>query len=356
MGESRELSTRIVLWIFYILTALFIAFIAYGVSNLLTPIAISFLLMFALSPALKYLDGKGIPRLPALIFVLLLIVFFGYLMYQFAVPYFIDEIKSILGQSDIIKQRSFVYLNDLKIYLSGNYPSLSDSEYLDAEYLSSLSASFLAEASSSAFKTLTSSLFYFILIPIITFFLLLQGGTISLHLIAMIPNRYFEMFIIILENVKRRITSYMLGLIIQMMIFIIIFSSGFYLISLPHGILVGVIAGIVNIIPYAGPVMGLIPAIAVSFLDPTGSVLFLMIIVYVFALIFDMLVTQPLVLAKSAQLHPLIALLAILTAQKLPGVEGVMIILAMVIAVPFAGIVMMIIQVMYRSLKAFRIL
>lgn len=356
MNEKRELSTRIVLWFFYILTALFVLFIVYGVTNLLTPIAISFLLTFALSPSLNYLEGKKIPRPLALLVVLVLIILFGYLIYHFAVPYFIAEIKSIFSQSATIKERSLVYLDDVHDYLRENYPSLSDSKYLDAEVLGEMAGTFLTEASGSAFKALTSSLFYFILTPIITFFLLLQGESIYMNLISMIPNRYFEMFIIILENVRQRIASYMLGLIIQMMIFIAIFSGGFYFISLPHGILVGVIAGIVNIIPYAGPVLGLIPALAVSLLDPTGSVLYGMIAVYTFALAFDMLFTQPMVLAKSAQLHPLIALLSILTAQKLPGVEGVVVIFAMVIAVPFAGIVMMIIQVMYRSLKAFRIL
>ena len=354
--KNKSLSSGIVLSLFFFITGLFVAFIVYGITSLLTPIALSFLLTFALKPAVDVLDAKGVPRSLALVAVIGSVTGIGYAVFSLLIPYISGEIDVIMGQSDILKEKGFAILAQISAWLEKHYPSMEKIKYLEPDYLSEEITIITKGMSAAAVKAIAGSLFYFILIPLITFFLLLQGESIYLNLISMIPNRFFEMSIIIIQNIKRRITGYMKGLMIQMGIFILIFSVGFAVIGLPHGVLVGLVAGVVNIIPYAGPVIGLVPAIAVSLLDPTGSVLVPMFVVYIFALGFDMGFTQPVVLAKSAQLHPLIALLSILTAQKLPGVEGALIVVAMVIAVPLAGIAMMTIQVMYRSLKAFRIL
>ena len=197
---------------------------------------------------------------------------------------------------------------------------------------------------------LGSALTYLMITPIIAFLFLLQGDDIYKRILGMVPNRYFEMVLLVSHKMKSQITSYLRGLLVQWYILVFILSLGYYLIGLEYGPVIGLIAATVNIIPYLGPVLGLLPAVAVSLLDPTGALLLPVLLVFAVSQVVDNVFTQPVVLAGSMHLHPLIAILSLITAQELMGVVG------LIVAIPLAGIVMGMIQTIYKYLKAFHII
>ncbi|MBI3394844.1 MAG: AI-2E family transporter [Spirochaetia bacterium] len=348
--QQTELSTRIVRWTFFILVIAVTAFIFYGVTNMIVPIVVALLLTAVLNPAIDLLEAYNLPRGVAVLIVLAVVVAFGYVLFGVIAPMIVGELQSLASQGDVIIKRSFEIIHSLQTFLRARLPAYVPLDKLDPQYITDLLSENGKKMALDAVQTVPGMLIYFLITPIITLILLLQGDDIYRNLLAAVPNRYFQMVMLILHKINSRITSYLKGLTIEWFIFVCIMSTGFSIIGLPYAVLIGLVSGTMNIVPYVGPVAGLVPAVAASLLDPTGSLLIPMLAVYGLALLVDTVFTQPVILAKSVQLHPLVAILALLTFQKLLGIMG------MVIAIPVAGVVVVTIEVMYRSLKAFRVI
>lgn len=103
--------------------------------------------------------------------------------------------------------------------------------------------------------------------------------------------------------------------------------------------MIGVFAGLANLIPYFGPLVGVILAVIVSILQ-TGSfsMAFYIIGVFIVIKIIDDVFLQPVVVARSVHMSPLIVLLAILIGGKLFGILG------MLLAVPFTGFIKVVVH------------
>ncbi len=347
---QTEMSTRIVRWTFFIFAAAVSAFVVYGVWNMLVPIVIALLLTLVLHPAMDILEARNLPRSLAVLLVVALVSVLGYVIFGILVPMIVGEFQSMMGQADVIRDRSFELIRNLQGILRQRLPDYVPLDKLDPEKLSAMLITTAKASALSAMESVPGMLIYFLITPLITLILLLQADDIYRNILFMTPNRYFQMVLLLLHKVNAKILSYLKGLSIQWLIFVSVMSVGFSAIGLPYAVLIGLVAGTANIVPYVGPVAGLVPAAASALLDPTGTLLIPMLVVYGIALLIDTVFTQPVVLARSVQMHPLVAILALLTFQKLLGIAG------MIIAIPVAGIAIVVLQVMYRSLKAFRVI
>lgn len=185
-----------------------------------------------------------------------------------------------------------------------------------------------------------------IITPIVSFFLLLDAHSIYKNFVSIVPNRYFEMTLLMTHKINLQITSYLKGLMIQSSIMTIIGSIGFYIFGLKFFILFGIFLGIANVIPYLGPIIGLIPPAIFALVTGGGleAVLPVLLVVLVCQLI-DNIVVQPTVIAKSASLHPILVLVGITVGGNLLGLWG------MLIAIPLLSVLKVTLTILHRSLK-----
>ena len=183
--------------------------------------------------------------------------------------------------------------------------------------------------------------------PILTVIFILQGNEINRNLIGMFPNRYFEMVLLLFYNIKNQISAYLRGLFYQFSILTIVLGLGYTLVGVPGGIFLGFLGAAFNVIPYLGPLLGFIPVLIMAM---SQGLIVPALVVFIVAQLIDNFFTQPVVLARSVQIHPLIAILALLSAGSLLGAWG------LVIAIPMISILMVSIKIMSRSLKAFHVL
>jgi len=125
----------------------------------------------------------------------------------------------------------------------------------------------------------------------------------------------------------------------QMFLMLIIFALdylGLLLIGAPYALVLALIAGILEIIPYIGPIVSAIIAVSISFLhDPVTGLLVLALFVLVQQL--EGYVLTPLVMKRAVGLNPVVVILALMIGAKLGGVLGI--IIAVPIATAFSEIV-----------------
>ncbi len=345
-----DFSTHIVRLLFIALVLGFLVFVVYGISALSIPIALAFLFTLLLRPLVDFLEGLSLPRLLGVVIALALVGGIGYVFFTWIVPLLASEIRTMAGNMGQFETKAAAFLDSLRKFVNQNFPGYTGLDKLNVPALMAMLSARLEGFASVLIAELPHVFTFALITPIILVIFLLQGGEIFRNVLSLVPNRYFEMALLIVFNLRGQITAYLRGLTIQWAILCVVFIGGFVAIGLPYAPLMGFIAASVNIVPYLGPIVGLIPALLVALMSPGESMLVYTFLVVVTAHVVDNVYTQPVVLARSVDIHPLMAVLTFITFQELLGVVG------MLIAIPVAGMTMMTIQTMYRSLKTFKII
>ena len=188
------------------------------------------------------------------------------------------------------------------------------------------------------------------LVPFVTYFILAEGDLGIKKIVERIPNKYFEMSLNIMDKVGRELVSYLRGLILECSIVGGLSMIGFMIIGVPYAMIIGVLTGIANLVPYLGPLAGASLAIIAS-LTVTGNfqmVLPIALLSIIIRLIDD-LVLQPLCFGKSLDMHPVAVVLTLIIGHQLMGVSG------MVISIPLATILRVSATETYWGLKHYTI-
>lgn len=350
MFRDVDISTHVVRLLFFGLVMGFLAVTLYGLQALIVPIGLTFLLTFALSPVVNFLEGLAIPRILAVTIVLLLFVGAVVTLFSFIIPPVLTEANKLFtklaGMGDTLSNQ----LSDWKGRFLNWVPEGVAVPDLDVPSLLKLVFDPMRESASNLLGNMGNFITYLLVSPILLFLFLLQGDDMFRSVVGLVPNRYFELALLIVHRTREQIASYLRGLLIQITILALVLVPGFSMAGLSYGAVLGGLAALVNIIPYMGPIIGVTPAIIVAITVDGGNAPFLVLLTFGIAQAVDNMFTQPVVLARSVSVHPIIAILALITFQQWLGVIG------MVVAIPAAGVLVMMISTLYKSLKAFKVI
>ena len=157
----------------------------------------------------------------------------------------------------------------------------------------------------------------------------------------------------IVMETKDLLSRYFIGILAQITVIILVISIGLSILGVQNALLIGVIAGVFNIIPYIGPLMGagiglLLAATSQLEVSPDAALFgFLMsaIIPFVVAQLLDNFLLQPLIFSKSVKAHPLEIFMVILAAGSLGGIIG------MIVAVPTYSFIRIIAKEFFNGYK-----
>jgi putative permease len=193
-----------------------------------------------------------------------------------------------------------------------------------------------------------------LLIPLIAFFLARDGRTLRRKLVSMVPNAYFEMAVSLFYRIDQQIGGYLRGRLIECVLLGIVqlalmaATQAISGVPQPDKMLISVVSGVLNFIPYVGPILGAIFGTILYFGSenlPATSVWALYIVVAATHLI-DNFVIAPAVLSHNVDLHPLTVVLALVIGGEVFGVLGLL------IAIPVAASIKVIGQEFYANYQA----
>ncbi|HZH30512.1 MAG TPA: AI-2E family transporter [Pyrinomonadaceae bacterium] len=179
---------------------------------------------------------------------------------------------------------------------------------------------------STAVHTATFALGYapwLVLIPILAFFLLKDADSFRRTALQMLPRgrmrwRGDELF----QDVNSTLAAYIRAQLIACLLIGVICTLGFILIGVPYALVLGILAGFLEFIPLAGPLVIFVLAVAVSSFHSPGQALGVFIFLAVLRIVHDY-VTYPRIIGQGIHLHPLAVILAILCGAELAGVAGI---------------------------------
>ena len=169
-------------------------------------------------------------------------------------------------------------------------------------------------------------------------------------MIELVPNVYFELCLNLLHQINGQIGGYIRGQILATTVVSILAVSGLTLIEVKYALPLGVLAGLANMIPFLGPLIGFISASIVALATGGGISLVVKVgIVFLLIQLIDNVLIQPTVVAKSVEMHPLVVLFVVMVGSQLMGIVG------MLIAVPLTGIIKVSSQTIYEGVRGYRL-
>jgi predicted PurR-regulated permease PerM len=189
-----------------------------------------------------------------------------------------------------------------------------------------------------------------IIVLFLTFFLLSGGRQIKKIFIQVVPNRFFEPTLVLIDELDHQLGNYMRSRMIQTLIISALCAIGYWIMGLHFAIALGIVAGLANLIPYIGPLIGAAPAIIAVFLGSRfgiGWTLLGVLGLTLFVQLIDNALITPLVIGKSVELGPIATIIVVLLGEKLLGLVGVL------MAVPIAAMCKLIIAEAWEEFKGY---
>jgi predicted PurR-regulated permease PerM len=177
---------------------------------------------------------------------------------------------------------------------------------------------------------------------VISFYLLLDGPTMRRRLLAVIPAAHRGKALFVETNAGRVLGGYLRGQLVMAGTIAVLAGLGCSLLGLPYALVLGVLAGLFELVPMFGPILSAVPAVLVALFLPFPTVLW--VLGFFFALQqIESNVLGPRITGHAVGLHPLGALFALLAGLQLAGPLGAL------FAVPVAGILWVLVGAAYRN-------
>ena len=323
----------ILLFLLIILVLTKVAYIFQPIGQFLTviglPVIMAAVFYYLLKPIVDFADKKGVSRMISTIILFVVLVALMAWGLIVLIPNIEKQITSFMNNVP-----NYVNIIDEKVqdFLTNPmYDSLRPQvdEFTNninqkiVEYAKDFSTNAFVGVSSFVGK-LTSVLVGIITMPFILFYLLTDGEKLVPYVVSFLPVRWRKQTATVLKEVDSQISSYIRGQIIVAICVAILFIIGFNIIGLDYAITLGIVAGILNMIPYLGSFLAMVPAIILGIV--AGPVMLVkVIVVFVIEQTLEGRVISPQVLGSQLKIHPITIIFVLLTSGKLFGVLGVIV-------------------------------
>lgn len=175
---------------------------------------------------------------------------------------------------------------------------------------------------SSVVGTLTSAIITIVTFPLILFYLLKDGHQMPNYMAKFLPPKARGSFLDTIGEINKQISNYIRGQLSVAFAVMVMFAIGYTIIGLPYGWLIAISAGLLNLIPFLGSFLAMVPAVVVGlFVSP-------MMLVYVFIVFMieqtlEGKVIAPKLLGNSLKVHPVTVVVILLSAGNIFGLAGV---------------------------------
>ena len=307
--------------------ALRLVFLAVGIYFFYLVRGVVFLVLFAvltaaaLSPAIIRLQKWHLSRTAAVIIVYAILLLGGVALLAVFLPLFFSEIKEFLQSWPEYAKRLDAFLLSIQTYLGTFGIDFQKEQFFyDIEGNITGGLSNILSATVSLFQSFIHLIGFFFL----ALYLSLEEKGIEKFFLLLTPKEYHTQALSIASRMQGKVSQWLFGQALLMLIAFAIYYIGLTLLGVPYALAIAFFGGLMEILPYIGPVIAAIPAILVGVLvSPVLGISAL--IFYIIAHQAEAHIVAPQVMKHSAGLNPVALIIAILIGLELGGALGIII-------------------------------
>lgn len=310
---------------------------------------VAILLGTGLKPAVNFLASRGLPRNygQILIYIVLIATFFGFLV--LALTPILEQSASVtnLAQSYYTEARLALLKSDSTIVRSLGIQLSTDSDIqnlTETPQTTPLTPEEVAEETAKLVSTtlkyagmLAKALFITVAISLMTFFWTLESERVLRTLLLLFPSAKRAGIREVIDAVEGKLGAYLFGQGTLMLAIGILSLVAYLIIGLPDALILALIAGILEVVPIIGPILGAVPAVLVAALTNPANIIWVILASIIIQLVENNLLV-PRIMSRSVGVNPLLTILSIAALSSLIGLPGA------VLAVPIAAIIQFLIN------------
>lgn len=319
----------------------------YFLSPIITPFFLGALLAYLGNPFVSFLKSKHIPRTVGVLIVFLLVIFLLSALVFLVLPMMQEQIILAMQKIPAI----LLWLQNSLLPWMNSHTQMND--YLNVAELKKELAQHsqkIGNLVSMLIKTATHSTFAMIdfvmnlvLVPVVAFYLMRDWPKIMKNIQIILPHASRPHVITLAQQCNEVVSSFFKGQLLVMLSLAVIYSTGLWLIGLQVAIFVGLLAGLLSIVPYLGFTIGIIVASLAMYIE---THLFLHVLyvcgVFLVGQMCESMVLTPLLVGDKIGLHPVAVIFAILAGGVLFGFLGVL------LALPVAAVIWVVLKQVLR--------
>lgn len=303
------------LTLFKAIAILILLYLLYLIRDILIVFFVALILASAVDPWVDWMKTKKIPRsIGILLIYLVLFAIIGIIVITIIPPI----IQQIIDLTNNLPQ----YLDKVLSFFS----KVQNKSGILESVKTSLGAitSSLQTAAGGIFSTVTGifgSIFSFFLVLVLTFYMAVEENAIKKLVWSLAPSKHQPYIMQLINRMQKKIGLWLRG---QLILCFVIFAMDFVGLSILHvkyALVLSLIAGLTEFIPYVGPILGAIPAVFLAFNQSPMLALFVAVLFYIVQLVENNILV-PKIMEKAVGLNPIVSIAALMIGYNLAGVVG----------------------------------
>lgn len=314
--------------IFRVIIILIGAWFLYLIFDILLMLFAAVVLATAIEPVVNWLQQRRIPRMisVALIYIMVLALLAGVL--SLMVEPLVTQSQQLAQAVPSIIQvahRFITFVPEVDRAAVVGYLQTGISRFGDN--LANLGVNIFQQT-----RTFVSGVFTVVFVFVLTFYLVVEREALKKFVRLVTPAMHVAYAERAIDRAQQKVGKWVLAQVSLGIIIGLLVGTGLWILGVPYALLLGLIAGILEVVPYIGPVLAAIPGVAVGF---TMSWVMGLVVLAMYIIIqqFEAHVLVPNIMRKAIGLHPLVTIVGILLGARLAGVVGI------ILSVPIATVI-----------------
>lgn len=305
----------------------FLLIICYLGKEILFPLLMAMLFAILLRPVVNFMNTRM--RLPHVIAVSIAVIV-GLAIVLGVIYFLAAQIAGFMDDLPMIKNNINRHFHHIQYWVLQTFhiTVAEQNQYMDDMMGDS------KMLSTQNISGLTGPILNGILIPIYTFLILIYRALILRFLIMMTPKTHHGTLAEIVFEVKSVIRSYITGLLLELAIVATMTAVGYWIIGVNYFIFLGILTGVLNLIPYVGIMVALVISILVALVSsPDLSPVIGVIVVNGLVQFIDNNILMPRIVGSKVSINAMVSIIAVIIGGHVAGIAG------MFLALPIVAIV-----------------
>lgn len=298
------------------------------VEIILLPMLLTGLLYYLLNPIVDWLEKRKVSRTIGISIVFVLIGLLLVWGLAVAIPNIQEQVVSFvqnlpaniqkleLQLTSLLQDKRFEQFRPTALQVINQ---VNDQIISFAQRFSSSAVNWASHLISTASQIIVAVL----IMPFILFYLLRDGKGLNAYITQYLPTKWRAPIGTVLLDVNSQLSNYVRGQVTVAMIVALMFSIMFSIIGLSYPVTLGILAGFLNLIPYLGSFLAMIPAVILGLIAGPFMLVKVLIVFMIEQTVEGRFVT-PLIIGSSLNIHPITILFVLLTSGQMFGVLGVL--------------------------------
>ena len=299
----------------------------FDIIRIISPLFIGIIIAWLLDPAVTYLQKKGASRTISTVGVFTIFIFVIVLFFSLVIPALVEQLQDVVGivpgLFDGISTWLDDFFNELQELYNYDFTTVQSNIYSAFDTFSDSITVGLPTFLVNLISNIVSGGVNFVIGILVAFYMLFDFNNVRKELLNFVPRKAHSDIIELTDRLNNCLKSFVQGTLFVTLILFTVQSIGFTIAGLKAPVVFGLICAITNIIPYVGPYIGGIPAVAVGFtISPLVGIFTLVAVVI--SQFLESYVLTPIVMSKTMKLHPVTIIIGLLIFAHFFGIIGML--------------------------------